>query len=161
MEIAEFFVLNKNCIPLFWSKSYQYTSNMSTKLKTICDWYNRLKAKMEELAIILAETRSSLKVVSPETAPVHKAFKRLSKDKQAIICQPKAIMFQAANADKAISRRQVGDKAQIVVDKDSELEIEGLVYKSLFCLKKECLLQGTMFPRGWACQDSLLKRFPP
>ena len=35
-------------------------------------------------------------------------------------------MFRAANADKAISRRQVGDKAQIVVDEDSELEIEGI-----------------------------------
>ena len=35
-------------------------------------------------------------------------------------------MFRATNADKAISRRQVGDKAQIVVDEDSELEIEGV-----------------------------------
>ena len=35
-------------------------------------------------------------------------------------------MFRAANADKAISRRRVGDKAQIVVDEDSELEIEGV-----------------------------------
>ena len=59
---------------------------MSTELKTICDQYNRLKAKMEELAVILAETQSSLKVVSPETAPVHEAFKKLSKDNQAIIC---------------------------------------------------------------------------
>lgn len=99
---------------------------MSTKLKTICKQYNRLKAEMEELAVILAETQSSLKIVSPETAPVHKAFKKLSKDDQAIICQPRAIMFRAVNADKAISRRQVGDKAQIVVDEDSELEIEGV-----------------------------------
>ena len=45
---------------------------MSTKSKTIFKQYNRLKAKMEELAIILAETQSSLKVVSPEMAPVHK-----------------------------------------------------------------------------------------
>ena len=59
---------------------------MSTKLITICDQYNCLKAKMEELAVILAETQSSLKVVSPETARVHKAFKKLSKDDQAIIC---------------------------------------------------------------------------
>ena len=57
---------------------------------------------MEELAIILAETQSSLKIVSPETAPVHKAFKKLSKDNQANICWPKAIMFQAVTADKAI-----------------------------------------------------------
>ena len=41
---------------------------------------------MEELAIILAETQSFLKIVSPETAPFHKAFKKLTKDKQAIIC---------------------------------------------------------------------------
>ena len=60
---------------------------------------------MEELAVFLAETRSSLKVVSPETAPVHKAFKKLSIDNQAIICRPKAIMSRAANADKAISRQ--------------------------------------------------------
>ena len=66
---------------------------------------------MEELAVILAETQSSLKIVSPETALVHEAFKKLSKDNQAIICQPKAIMFQAANTDKAILRRQVADKA--------------------------------------------------
>ena len=44
---------------------------------------------MEELAVILAETQSSLKIVSPETAPVHKAFKKLSKDDQAIIFQQK------------------------------------------------------------------------
>ena len=78
MEIAEFYALIKNCIPLFWSKSYQYTSNMSTKLKTICDQYNCLKAEMEELAVILAETQSSLKVVSPKMALIHKAFKKLS-----------------------------------------------------------------------------------
>ena len=161
MEIAEFFVLIKNRIPLFWSKSYQYASNMSTKFKTICDWYICLKAKMEELAVILAETQSSLKVVSPETAPVHKAFKKLSKDNQAIICWPKAIMFQAANTDKAISRRQVGDKAQIVVDEDSKLEIEGLVYIHLLWWGKDGLLQGTMSLRVWARQDSLLRRLYP
>ena len=48
---------------------------------------------MKELAVILAETQSFLKIVSPETAPIHKACKNLSKDKQDIICQPKAIMF--------------------------------------------------------------------
>ena len=48
---------------------------------------------MEELAVILAETQSSLKIVSPETAPAHKAFRKLSKDNQAINHQPKAIMF--------------------------------------------------------------------
>ena len=66
---------------------------MSTKLKTICKQYNCLKTKMKELAVILAKTQSSLKIVSPETALIHKAFKKLSKDKQAIICQPRAITF--------------------------------------------------------------------
>ena len=70
-------------------------------------------------------------------------------------------MFRAANADKAISRRRVGDKAQIVVDEDSELEIKGVSVRASPLMGKRVSPARDHVSKGLNLPGSLLRRLYP